>query len=255
MFWPRIGDMRNILNVQVDNLSRQEILQKVESFLLEDKFHQIATINPEFVLLAQKDEKFRDILNKCDLNVADGAGIQFAFLRHFDFLKARFAGVDLMMKILKIAEKRGVGVFLAARRDGLSSWEETRDAIIKKFPKLEVSGEDCDINARSFAFAQDDKDKVKKFDIIFVNFGAPYQEYFINSMKDGKIRLVCLDSARLAMGVGGSFDFLTGKIRRAPKIMRLFGFEWLWRLVQQPNRWKRIWNAVVVFPIKVIIKK
>lgn len=233
--------MQKILGVRVDNLNRREIKQKVESFLLEDRFHQIATVGPEFVLLAQKDEKFRNILNECDLNVADGVGIWFAYLRYFSFLKARMTGVDLMMKILKMAEKRGMGVFLAARKDGLSSWEETREAILKKSLRLEISGENLNTSETT-------NYKLRTTNqIVFCNFGAPYQEYFINSLKNDRIRL--------AMGVGGSFDFLTGKIRRAPKIMRLFGFEWLWRLFQQPNRWKRIWNAVVVFPIKVIICK
>lgn len=233
--------MKNILGVRIDNLSWQEMLQKAESFFLEDKFYQIATVGPEFVLLAQKDEKFKNILNECDLNVADGIGIKFAFLRHGSFLKARMAGVDLMMKILKMAEKRGLSVFLAARKDGLSSWEETRGAILEKFPKLEISGGNFDMQEIA-----NYKPQIAN-QILFCNFGAPYQEYFINSLKDGKIRL--------AMGVGGSFDFLTGKVKRAPRILRLFGFEWFWRLLQQPNRWKRIWNAVVVFPIRIILNR
>jgi len=69
----------NILEVRVDNLGRREILKKVSHFLNEEKFRQIATINPEFVLQAQKDEEFKNILNNCDLNVADGIGIMFAF--------------------------------------------------------------------------------------------------------------------------------------------------------------------------------
>jgi len=244
--------MQRILGVRIDNLNRREILEKTAFFLSEKKFHQIATVGPEFVLLAQKDEKFRDILNRCDLNVADGVGIWFAFIRYFSFLKTRFTGVDLMMKILKMAEKRGLGVFLAARKDGLSSWKETRDAILKIYPKLNIAGENYDISviaseawqsrADNFGIASS---QTPRKDILFCNFGAPHQEYFINSVKN--------DTIRLAMGVGGSFDFLTGKIKRAPKILRRFGFEWLWRLFQQPNRWKRIFRAAVVFPIKVIL--
>jgi N-acetylglucosaminyldiphosphoundecaprenol N-acetyl-beta-D-mannosaminyltransferase len=241
--------MDKILGVRIDNLSRQEILEKTESFLLENKFHQIATIGPEFILRAQKDERFKNILNSCDLNIADGAGISFAFLRFGKFLKYRMAGVDLMMEILKMAEKRGMSVFLAIRKDGLSSFEETKKAILKKFPRLEISGENFDISNQNYI------SEAKNYNLVFCNFGAPYQENFLNSLKDGNIKLARLDLTRLAMGVGGSFDFLTGKIRRAPKIMRLFGFEWLWRLFRQPNRWKRIRNAVIIFPIKVILCK
>ncbi len=232
--------MQRILGVRVDNLSRREILEKTAFFLSEPKFHQIATVGPEFVLLAQKDEKFRDILNECDLNVADGVGIWFAFIRYFNFLKARFTGIALMMKILKMAEKRELGVFLAARKDGLSSWEETKAAIIKIYPNLIIGG--ANLGKESILYQIPDT----KYKILLCNFGAPYQEYFINSVKN--------DTIRLAMGVGGSFDFLTGKTKRAPKILRRFGFEWLWRLFQQPNRWKRIFRAAVVFPIKVIKK-
>jgi N-acetylglucosaminyldiphosphoundecaprenol N-acetyl-beta-D-mannosaminyltransferase len=238
----------NILGVRIDNLEKYEILGRVEGFLDEPKFHQIATIGPEFILEAQNNPGFKEILNSCDLNVADGFGIRCAFWRHGKHLKARMTGVRLMMEILRIAEKNNFSVFLAARSDGLSTWKETRDAILKIYPKLDVSGENIDIknfviasNSRSLAIARDGENDFK---IVFANFGAPYQELFLNSQKSGKIRL--------AMGVGGSFDFLTGRIRRAPVFLRWMGFEWMWRLIQQPKRWRRIFRAVVMFSIKVI---
>ena len=79
--------MDKILGVRADNLSSQEILEKVNFFLEENKFHQIATINPEFILRAQKDQEFMNVLNVCDLNVADGMGINFAFWRQCKKLK------------------------------------------------------------------------------------------------------------------------------------------------------------------------
>jgi N-acetylglucosaminyldiphosphoundecaprenol N-acetyl-beta-D-mannosaminyltransferase len=250
----------NILGIRIDNLCRHEILKKIEFFLTEPKFHQIATVNPEFILEAQKNTEFKHILNKSDLNVADGAGIGFAFLRYGKRLKARMAGVDLMMEILLQASERKMSVFLAAKKEGLSTWEETRDAILKIYPDLKISGTamkpDCHCEQseesranimRSFTNVQVDKYDIKKnnFDIIFVNFGAPLQEIFINSQKS--------DTIRLAMGVGGSFDFLTGKIKRAPVFMCRLGLEWLWRLILQPRRWKRIMRAVAIFPIKILL--
>ena len=89
--------------------------------------------------------------------------------------------------------------------------------------------------------------KTKNYELFLCNFGAPYQEKFINSLKN--------DILWVAMGVGGSFDYVTGKTKRAPKIMRIFGLEWLWRLILQPKRIKRIINAVIIFPIKVILNK
>lgn len=246
------------LDVRVDNLSREEIIDKIREFL-DDKessmsdsqnsshysshyFHQIATINPEIILAAQEDEKYKNILNACNLNVADGFGLNLAFWKNGEKLKCRFAGADLMEEILEMAAGKGMKIFLAARKDGLSSWEETRDAILKKYPALEIEGENISKETISYQL------KTASSDVVFCNFGAPYQEKFLSSLKDqenGKIKL--------AIGVGGSFDYLTGKVRRAPLWMRQFGLEWLWRLILEPRyRFKRIWKAVVVFPYKIL---
>lgn len=232
---------KNILGVKVDNLSRLEILAKAESFLGESKLYQIATVNPEFILEAERNDKFREILNSCDLNVADGMGIRFAFWRYGKRLKCRMAGVDLMLEIMKMAEKNNLSVFLAANKDGLSTWLETREAILKIHPKLDISG--ADLNKADSLYQIPDT----KYQILFCNFGAPHQELFINSVKS--------DTIRLSMGVGGAFDFLTGKAKRAPLFLRRLGLEWLWRLILQPWRIKRIFNAVIVFPVKVILCK
>lgn len=227
------------MKIKIDNFSREEILKKINFFLGEEKFHQIATVNPEFILEAQKNSEFRNILNSCDLNAADGIGIWFAFLRFGKILKTRIAGADLMDEIMKIAKEKNLGIFLAANKNGLSAWEETRDAILKKYPKLKINGADLDKNEPNYELPNVNEE------IIFCNFGAPYQEKFLNNLENAKIRL--------AVGVGGSFDFLTGKIKRAPKFMRRFGLEWLWRLILEPRyRIKRIFRAVIIFPIKII---
>lgn len=233
-----------ILGVKIDNLTRQEILEKIEFFLDSHRMHQIATINPEFILKAQNDQEFRNILNKTDLNVADGVGIYFAFLRFGKKLKARITGVDLIEDILQIAEKKKMSIFLVGNENGLSSWQETRDAILKKYPQLKISG--TDIGTKSPM-----GDLVPNGEIVFCALGAPRQEKFIHSLKSSKSGKI-----RLAIGVGGSFDFLARKITRSPKFLRKIGLEWLWRLIQEPRyRAKRIFNAVIIFPIRVIFNK
>jgi N-acetylglucosaminyldiphosphoundecaprenol N-acetyl-beta-D-mannosaminyltransferase len=243
----------NLLGVRIDNFSKKEILEKVESFLRERKFHQIATINPEFILEAQKNPEFRNILNDADLNIADGIGIRFAFWRLAEKLKCRMAGADLMHEILRIANEKKLAVFLAVNEKGLSLYEETQSVFSKLYPNVVFNGANLDIQCHSgldpesqkiLKQVKDDKGDIK---ILLVNFGAPFQEKFINSLKN--------DTIMLAMGVGGSFDYATGKLQRAPKIMRILGLEWLWRLFLQPKRWKRIWNAVIVFPIKILFLK
>ncbi|KKT94005.1 MAG: Glycosyl transferase, WecB/TagA/CpsF family [Parcubacteria group bacterium GW2011_GWC1_45_14] len=234
-----------ILGVRIDNLSKKEILERIGFFLNEERFHQIATVNPEFILRAQKDREFRDILNNSDLNVADGVGLKYAFIRYRSWLKTRFAGADLMHEILKMTEGRGLGVFLAINKDGLSSFDEIKAALLKIYPKLDIHGEDMDLQSKTYNLNS------ITCSLLLCNFGAPLQERFINSQKNGTIRL--------AMGVGGSFDFLTSKAKRAPIWMRKIGLEWLWRGVVQPQdrlkRLKRIFKAVIVFPIKIIFSK
>jgi N-acetylglucosaminyldiphosphoundecaprenol N-acetyl-beta-D-mannosaminyltransferase len=236
----------HILGVKIDNISRKEILEKVNDFASEEKFHQIATVNPEFIIEAQKNPKFKKILNDCDLNVADGTGIFFAFLRFGKKLKCRFTGVDLMDRIMRVADKNNLGIFLAANDQGLSTWEETRDAMVKIYPGLNVDGDNISPENQNFELLSSTSQ------VVFCNFGAPAQEFFINHLKSDKIRI--------AMGVGGSFDFLTGKVKRAPGFWRLFGLEWLWRLAQKPDpnrprRWKRIWRAIIIFPIRIVFNK
>ena len=245
-----------ILEVKVDNLERKEILDKISCFLSEDKFYQIATINPEFILKAQKDNEFKNILNNCDLNIADSIGIRFTFWRFGEKLKCRMMGIDLMMEILKISNEKKLRIYLAANSGGLSGWEETKKAILKIYPDLEIYGTNINCHSwldqestQSINVSVDSRFRGNDIvaDIVFCNFGVPFQEKFLNSLKCANIKL--------AVGVGGSFDYMTGKLKRAPKWMQFFGVEWLWRLILQPKRIGRIFNAVVIFPIKIIFYK
>ncbi len=230
--------MPNILGITIDNLTKKQILNKVEHFLTEEKFHQIVTINPEFIIEAQKDLEFQNILNAADLRVADGIGIRFALLAKGIWLHARMPGADLMREILAIAERDQLQVFLAANNKGLSTWKETRDAIKKLFPTLKVSGANMKKSGKKIP------PDMLQSNIAFCNFGAPYQEKFATRLNGDRIKLY--------MGVGGSFDYFTGKIPRAPRIAGIIGLEWLWRLFIQPWRIKRILRATVIFPTKFI---
>lgn len=227
----------------MDNLTRDEVLEKINLFLDEEKFHQIATVNPEFVLEAQKNLEFKNILNSTSLNVADGVGLNLAFWKKGGKLKYRMTGVELMDEIIKIAQARNLSVFVACLDRGLSDQKAVKTALEGQFEGLKVGGADIDpISGYN--------DEIKQYNIVFVNFGAPEQEKFISSLKNQKDSKI-----RLAIGVGGSFDYITGKLKRAPKWMRQVGLEWLFRLIQQPHRIKRIRNAVIIFPIKILFSK
>ncbi len=230
---------------------RNELCIRCEAWLKSGGFHRIATVNPEFMVRAWNDFCFASNLRAADLRVVDGIGIVIAGLLKGKRVR-RFPGADLMESLLGIAEKRGYAVACVVRRGGLSSYETIKQALLKKYPVLKVTG--IEMHA---TFWSDGTQKIphhiwtqiQQSTIVFCNFGAPEQEYFTESLR------VKPGSIRLAMGVGGSFDYLTSKLHRAPRCMRHIGLEWLWRLVQQPQRLKRIWRATVVFPYKSILNK
>lgn len=225
-----------LLGISICEASHDEIMTQVKTFLAEPKFHRIATVNPEFLVLAEKDPAFKQSLQSADLCVADGIGIVWAGWLQGKKV-TRFPGADLLHEVLRIAERDGHAVYLAIKKDGLSSYEEIRVALLKKYPNLSVSGTDNESD--NFG---NWKLEIRNSAIVLCNYGAPMQELFLASLKEVRV------ASQVAMGVGGAFDFFTGKQKRAPECLRAIGLEWLWRLILQPSRFNRIWNAVVVFP-------
>jgi len=219
-----------ILGVRVDNLSFEEAIGKAEEFLNDGKQHYIATVNPEFIVSAQKDKRFREILNQADLAIADGVGLVWASRFLGASLKQRIAGVDLMERICQQAALKQRTVFLLGAQPGVAC--QAAANLKKKYPGLKIGAAEESFSGGS--------------EIIFIALGAPKQEKWISE------NLKKFPSVKLAMGVGGAFDFISGRIPRAPKILRKAGLEWLWRLVIQPSRIKRIFKAVVVFPWLVV---
>ncbi|QQS20569.1 MAG: WecB/TagA/CpsF family glycosyltransferase [Candidatus Moraniibacteriota bacterium] len=213
-------------------------------------FRRVATAGPEFLLLAREHSLFRNNLEGADLRVPDGFGITLVSLLRGARIR-RFPGADILHEILERAEKWNLPVFLAIRKDGLSSLGEIKKSLLTRYPRLLLSGIECERGAWekcSRDFVQNSgSDQRISFEhlspvVVLSNFGAPEQEYFLESLR-GKV-----ESVRLVMGVGGSFDFVTGRLRRAPALLRALGFEWLWRLFLQPHRFRRILRAVFQFP-------
>jgi len=231
----------SIFGIPVSLASRREALDTVKRWLSGNAFHRIATVGPEFLLRARRSKRFHANLLKADLRVADGIGVTFVgwlFGKHIE----RFPGADMLHEILHKAERRHLSVFLAVRKDSLSSLDEIQTALLKKYPRLKVTGEE-------FALPINNQQSTINTPIVFSNFGAPEQEYFLESLR-GRGKHV-----RLVMGVGGAFDFLTGKLPRAPRVFQHIGLEWLWRFLLQPSRFRRIWNAVVMFPCFIVIDR
>lgn len=257
-----------ILGVKIDNLEKQKILEKVEGFLRDGRQHYIVTPNPEFLVESRRDQKFKSILNHSDLSIADGTGLIFAswFLRQP--VKQRMTGADLTESLLRTAQEKELSVFLVNWAGGLSSADSIKEAVQKKYPGLRFEVMDVEGRAafcsmpippsatltRSVGGRGTIQKKCLsrkaaqtfKPDILFVSLGAPYQEKFIYR------NLKKIPSVKLAMGIGGAFDFISSRRKRAPKVMRSTGLEWLWRFFCQPRRVKRIYNAVAKFPLLVV---
>ncbi len=233
----------NILGIDIDESSRDEIHARVDGFLRGNRFRRIATVNSEFLVEADRNPPFHDALSAADFRVTDGIGIVLAGLFRGRRI-TRYPGADLLLHILAKAEEENVPIFLAVRKDGLSAYKEIRQAILVHYPKIHVFGRDIRIGEIG-----NWKLEIGNSAIVLCNFGAPEQEYFLEGLRKEGI------PSRLGMGVGGAFDFLTGKRRRAPVWMRAIGFEWLWRLVHEPRRARRIWNATVVFLWKILLEK
>lgn len=241
----------SILGVKITNLSKEDILAKIKNFLVSDEQHYIVTPNPEIILEADKDEELFYILNSADLALGDGIGLKMAGWLYGKNLQ-RVTGADLTMDLLEMAEtkKIKIGVLLWKKsllwERGLSPKKEVEKVLQKKYPGLDFCVEEIDreVNAPVSATFVDFKPL-----IVFNALGFPYQEKFIfHNLKN-------IPSAKVAIGVGGTFDYLTGSRKRAAKFLRVAGLEWFWRLLIHPQRISRILRAVFVFSAKIFESK
>ncbi len=230
-----------ILSVRIDTLKLSEIMEQIGQFLNGSRLYTISTVNPEFVMTAQKDREFLYILNHADLNVADGIGVQLGVKMMYGELCDRITGVDLTWKLAGLAAEKGYSMFLLGAADGVA--REAARRLQEKYPALRIAG--C-YSGRPNENGLVERINAVHPDILLVAFGAPRQEKFL--FQNGKYL-----TARLAMGVGGTFDYIAGVVPRAPVWMRRIGFEWFYRLTMQPERIGRILTATVRYPASVAL--
>lgn len=228
---------RYILGVKVNFVDLKTIINRVEELVKYNKKGQITTPNPEHIIICQNDYRFKKIINQSIFSVPDGIGVILAAkLRgdNFGVKKKRLSGIDLMLELLKLANKKRWPVFLLGGAKGVA--EKTADKLSSKYKHLKIgwlSGP-AEIEKADSAELRNIIAQINKFAprLLFAAFGAPKQEKWI---ADNLKKL----NVNLAMGVGGAFDYLAGKAKRPPEIIRKAGLEWLWRLIHQPWRLKR----------------
>jgi N-acetylglucosaminyldiphosphoundecaprenol N-acetyl-beta-D-mannosaminyltransferase len=219
-----------VLGVRVDCIDMAAALARIEAMVDEGGHHLVATVNPEFVMRARKDPEFARVLESADLCLADGTGVVWAARRQGCNVPAPVTGVDLVEPLADLCARRGFGVFLLGAAPGVA--DVLAEQLRARHPNLQVAA-----HAGSPA-AMSDPETLRRIHearprVLLVAYGAPAQELWIDRLRDEL-------GVSVAIGVGGAFDFMTGRVRRAPYWMRSAGAEWLYRLGRQPWRIRRM---------------
>jgi N-acetylglucosaminyldiphosphoundecaprenol N-acetyl-beta-D-mannosaminyltransferase len=201
----------------------ESALGRIESMVQEGGHHLVATVNPEFVMRARSDREFARVLESASLCIPDGQGVVWAARRQGCEMSGPVTGVDLIPRLAGLCAKRGWRMFLLGAAPGVA--DELARRLRADHPDLKVDAAADDESAELV--------RQMRPDVLLVAFGAPKQEMWI----DHAARAA---GVPVAMGVGGSFDYLTGRVPRAPAWMQRAGLEWLFRLGRQPWRLKRM---------------
>ncbi len=268
--------MPKILKVKFDNISLKDATKKAIEWSKGKIQKHIVTPNPEILLEAQKNHKFLEVLHKADLSIPDGTGILWSakylkiteknkskIIKIIKWLSSilsialypkyihteifeRVTGADLMEDICKNSAKNNLKIFLLGGANGIA--EKAKEKLERKFKNIKITGIYGGSPKESDQKIITEKINNSHANILLVAFGAPAQEMWIaRNLKN-------LKTIKVALGVGGTFDYIAEAKKRAPKLIQKIGIEWLYRLVQQPSRTKRIFNATIKFPITILHK-
>jgi len=235
-----------ILGCPLDNLTIDETLRIIDEMIASGKPHQHVVVNVAKLLQIRSDPELKRIVSSCDIINVDGMPIIWASRLFRKRLKERVAGIDLMQKLIAEAMKKGYKLyFLGAEEDVVRNVVEKYK---KVHPDIQIVG------YRNGYWNVDEEREVvnairdSKPDILFVAISSPKKEIFLEKYLDEI-------GVPFVMGVGGSYDIIAGKIKRAPLWAQKSGFEWLFRLVQEPRRmWKRYLIGNTIF-VCVVVKE
>lgn len=226
-----------LLGVKIGQETVGQILNKVASFLVEkpDRFYHIVNLNPDIFVLAYQDYQFRQIVDQADSILIDGIGVKLAAKLFGKKSGERLTGTDLMKLLVEFAADHNKRVmFLGGKK---ATAQRTAQRFKGLYPNLQC----CSSPGALSINKETDKERKEVLEIIktfrphflFVAYGPPYQERWIYKHRHYLKGVVC-------MGVGGGFNFISGQVHRAPKLVTMIGFEWLWRFIFEPYRWRKL---------------
>lgn len=244
------------LGTRVDFKVNSKNFRDIFNEFLKKGHSSIFTINPEFVVDAYFDSGFQKVLNSSDLNIIDGVGLSLGIKKNFKKTLSRkdlnsiktFPGADVVEDILEMADKNHYSLFILGGDKDKKISEKALNMIKKKYPGINIIGGSSDFSYKleddevtiSYIHEKLREKSLSDLDILLVGYGHKRQEFWIK-------RNASKIPARVSIGVGGTLDFISGNIKRAPKWVRDFGFEWLYRFLKQPSRIFRIIKATLIF--------
>lgn len=219
----------DIMGLQFDNITMEEALDAAKALLQGEHAARVVTPNAEIAYEALHDENMRTLLNSAELMLPDGAGVVLASKILKTPLKQKVAGVDFADGLLGVLETTGQSLYLLGSKPGIG--ELAAQKMMQKHPKLKIAG-------IADGYFQDETPVIDKInasgaDVLFVCLGAPKQEQFMARHQKAL-------HVKLMAGLGGSLDSFAGTVKRAPKWMIRLNLEWLYRLIKEPKRFKRM---------------
>lgn len=232
----------SLLGIPLNQQTPEELWQAILDVVQAPYSHcfSVVTPNPEILSHAYKNPDYAEALKQADFSLPDGMGV--VLLGRLSGQKFyRLTGADLTKKLWPLANEQGYKIAILDRHDGLSSHADLEEKLRNLYQSVNFKVWQIDRNSAEIA---NTIEEINEFaaDILFVSLGYPWQEIFLAKYQ---AQLRC----KLALGIGGSLDFIIGKQKRAPKIFRKLGLEWLYRWSGKPlKRSKRMFQALVVFP-------
>jgi exopolysaccharide biosynthesis WecB/TagA/CpsF family protein len=227
----RAAPTLTILGCPVSRVTYGEWLDLIAEWVRSGGFHHVVTLNPEMIMIARRDPVFRVVVERADLTPPDGVGLLIAARLRGELLPERVTGSDGVPLIAERAAREGWRLFLLGAAEGVA--RSAADELIRRCPGLQIAG----VYAGSPDPAEEDslvaRINAANADILLVAYGAPEQDKWI-------ARCSARLKVKMAMGVGGALDFIAGVVPRAPERWRRAGVEWLYRLIRQPWRWRRM---------------
>ena len=230
-----------ILNFFFNSLKKNELLKQLYKKINNKEKTFLVTANPEIVMYANKDAGYKDIVQGADYLIADGYGIILASKLLGKPLPERIPGFEIMTTLLEEGNRQGWSVYFFGAKEEVVSKAVT--TVTERYENLTIAGYHNGYFDWNDTYVQEEI-KATEPDLIFVALGFPKQEQWISSN-------INHFNKGIFIGIGGSFDVLAGAVKRAPLIWQKLNLEWLYRLIKQPSRWRRM-LALPHFILKVM---